>query len=115
MFLVSLTLAAQGCAGNPVIVASSASCPSLVPSEWESGVEGAPVPAAAGPKPATFEGQLAQAIFELKAWVGFGVDESSRREQANGRYRDAMGIIRRCTERDAAAVKKARPKFLGFF
>jgi len=113
MFLASLTLAAAACAGNPVVVASASSCSTLVPSEWEKGIEGVPVPAAAGPKPGTIQEQLVQALDQLKVWVSFGVDESSRREMANARTRDVIGLQRRCEARDAAAIKKARPRFLG--
>jgi hypothetical protein len=115
MCLVSLTLAAPACVGRPVVVAKSSDCASLVPGEWEKGVEGAPIPAASPPKPATLADQLAQAIDQLKSWVGFGVDESNRRVQANGRTKDAIDIIRRCEERDRQAVQAARPKVLGIF
>lgn len=115
MCLALLTLAVPACVGRPVVVASASHCTSLIPAEWGKGIEGAPVPAPAAPKPAGVAEQLAQAIEELKKWVGFGVDESNRREQANGRTRDAIGIARRCEERDAAAVRRARPKVFGLF
>jgi hypothetical protein len=64
------------------------------------------------PAPAQEADQLAQ----LKAWIGFSVAEAGNVEVANGRTRDAMGIIQRCEERDAAAVRKvARRKVLGLF
>lgn len=107
-------LAATACA-RPVVLASPSSCASLIPAEWEKGVDGAPEPSPAEPAPATPEGRYTQAIAELKKWVGFGVDESNRREQANGRTRDAIGIVRRCEQRDADAVRKSRPKLLGLF
>lgn len=75
----------------------------------------ADIPPPVTAKAVTVAEQLAQAIDELKAWVGFGVEQSARVDQADGRYRDAVGIVRRCEARDASAVKAARPKFLGVF
>ena len=115
MRAASLMLAVTACAGSPVIVASPSACADLIPADWEKGVGQAEIPAPAPPKAATVGEQLAQAVDELKAWVGFGVEQGARIDQADGRTRDAIGIVRRCEARDATAVKRARPKFLGVF
>lgn len=101
--------------GKQRIVAADTPCSALVPETWLDGVDGAPEPAPAGPEPGTLQGKLDQAIAELKKWIGFAVDTDNRRVQANARTRDSVGIISRCENRDAAAVKAAQPKVLGVF
>ena len=51
----------------------------------------------------------------LKAWQIFGTAEAAQVEKADGRYRDAVGIVDRCTARDAQAVQRSKPKLLGIF
>ena len=41
--------------------------------------------------------------------------QTGRLDVANGRTADALDLIARCEARDAAAVKRARPKILGIF
>lgn len=90
---------------SPPIFAPPAACSSLLPTDWSSGVADAPAPA-----------QAAAPLDQLKAWIGFGVAEAGQLQKANGRTRDAIGIVERCEARDAAAVHKAaRRKFLGIF
>lgn len=48
-------------------------------------------------------------------WIAFGDAEGAQLDKANGRTTDTIAIISRCEARDAAAVKKARPKVLGIF
>lgn len=112
---LSLALALTGCVGSTVISAGPSACAELVPAEWEQGVEHAPAPEPAGPAPAASDvpGRLAWTLEELKKWTGFAVSEASRVDQANGRTRDAVGIVRRCEARDRQAVRRARPKILG--
>lgn len=111
----SLMLAVAGCVSGPQIVAAAGACSELLPAEWEQGVEGAEVPPPAPPQPADLPGKLTWTLNQLKAWTGFGVEESARREMANGRTKDAIGITRRCEARDRKAVDRSRPKFLGIF
>jgi hypothetical protein len=76
-----------------------------VPADWAKGVEHAPAPA-----------QEADALAQMKAWIGFATAEAAHVEMANARTRDALGIIERCEARDAQAVKLvARRRFLGLF
>lgn len=112
---LSLMLAVAGCAHSPVIVASPSACADLLPKEWEAGVAHTDIPDAAPPKPADQPGIIAWTLDQLKVWTGFGVSEANKVDQANGRTADAIGIVRRCEARDAAAVKHAKPKFLGLF
>ncbi len=90
--LLFATLALAACVGAPPIVtASAAGCSQLVPADWKAGVEGAPLP----------DGN------DVGDWVAFGDAQTGRLDVANGRTRDAVGIVERCEARDAAAVKRA--------
>lgn len=93
------TLACVGCAGAPPIVATPAACSSLIPDSWRKGVPGAPLP----------KGDT------IGDWIAFADAEAAQLDKANGRTIDAIGIFERCEARDAKAVKRARPKFLGIF
>lgn len=101
--------------GSPAIVSAPSACADLIPTDWAEGVAHEDLPAPAPARPADKDGVIAWTLDELKKWTGFGVGEANRLDQANGRTRDAVGIVRRCEERDARAVEKARPKFLGVF
>lgn len=48
-------------------------------------------------------------------WIAFGDAQTGQLDKANGRVIDAIGIVERCEVRDAAAVKRARPRFMGIF
>lgn len=96
---IILTLCLTGCAGSPIIVAAPSDCVSLLPAEWLKGVPGAPLP----------NGDT------VGDWVAFGDAQTAQLDKANDRYVSGVGIVKRCGERDAAAVKKARPRFLGVF
>lgn len=111
----SLGLAVAGCVTAPPIVAAAGACSEIIPTDWEKGVEGTEVPPPAPPEPAGLADKLAWTLEQLKNWTGFGVEESARREMANGRTKDTIGITRRCEERDRKAIRSARPKFLGIF
>lgn len=45
----------------------------------------------------------------------FADAQTGQLDKANDRYKAAVGIIDRCEERDRAAVKASRRKFLGIF
>ena len=115
MLAGSLALAVGGCVTAGPIVADAGPCSDLLPGDWDNGVEGAEVPAEAPPEPADLKGKLDHALAEVKKWAGFGVESDVRREMANGRYRDAKGIIQRCEKRNEKATSRARPKVLGVF
>ena len=97
--LAFATLALPACVGAPPIVATPSACSTLLPSEWASGVPGAPLP----------DGNT------VADWVAFGDAQTAQLDKSNDRYSAAVGIVSRCEARDAAAVKKARPKVLGIF
>ena len=87
-----------GCVGGPPIVTmSGAGCAALLPSEWRGGVIAAPLP----------DGDT------VGDWVAFADAQTGKLDEANGRTRDAIGIVERCESRDAEAVKKARRGWLG--
>ncbi len=103
--LMLMLLAAAGCVQSPPVFAPPPACSSLLPTDWST-----PVPDAPAPTKAT------AALDQLKAWIGFGIGETGQLQKANGRTRDAIGIVQRCEARDAAAVHKvARKKVLGIF
>lgn len=52
---------------------------------------------------------------DARPWQSGFIEQTGQLEVANGRYTDAIGIVSRCEARDAAAVRKARPKVLGIF
>jgi len=41
-------------------------------------------------------------------WVVFGDAQTGKLDEANGRTRDAIGIVERCEARDGEAVRRAR-------
>ena len=91
-------LALAGCAGGPPIVTlSGAGCAALLPSEWRGGVVAAPLP----------DGVT------VGDWIAFADAQTGKLDEANGRTRDAIGIVERCEARDAEAVKRARRGRLG--
>ena len=86
--------------GRPIVTPSAAACSALLPPEWREGVAGAPLP----------EGQT------VGDWIAFGDAQTARLDSANGRTRDAIGIVSRCEARDREAVTRAtRRRFLGLF
>jgi hypothetical protein len=50
---------------------------------------------------------------DARPWQAGFVGQTGQLEVANGRYVDAVGIVSRCEVRDAAAVRKARPRLFG--
>lgn len=75
----------------PTVISTPNSCSSLLPDEWRQGVAGAPLP----------DGNT------VGDWVAFADAQTGKLDQANGRTKDAIGIVERCEARDAAAVKRA--------
>jgi hypothetical protein len=45
-------------------------------------------------------------------WVAFADAQTGKLDEANGRTRDAIGIVERCERRDADAVKRAKRGWL---
>ena len=97
--LILAPLLLAGCVGAPPIIAVPSACSTLLPAEWKQGVPSAPLP----------DGQT------VGDWIAFGDAQTGKLDIANDRYRAGVGIVERCEARDAAAVKKSRPRFLGIF
>lgn len=96
--LITVALVLGGCAAAPVVTAAPSSCAALLPPEWTQGVAGAPLP----------DGNT------VADWEVFADAQTGKLDQANGRTKDAIGIVERCEARDAAAIKHAsRTRFLG--
>lgn len=83
----------------PTVLSTPNSCATLLPSEWKQGVAGAELPTGD----------------TVGDWQAFGDAQTGRLDQANGRTRDAIGIVERCEERDASAVKKATRRWWQIF
>jgi hypothetical protein len=79
------------------VTTSAANCSSLLPDSWKQGVAPAPLP----------DGTT------VGDWIMFGDAQTGKLDQANGRTKDAIGIVERCEARDAAAVKRATRGFFG--
>lgn len=94
-----------GCA-HTVIQANASPCSALLPTSWLNGVQTAALPDSA---------KLPDGHDDARPWQSGFVEQTGQLEVANDRYGAAMGIVGRCEVRDAAAVKKARPKFMGIF
>lgn len=97
--LLLVTLACGACVGAPPIVSAQSACSTLLPADWRAGVPGADLPAGD----------------TVGDWIAFADAQTGQLDKSNDRYSAAVGIVERCEERDRAAVKKARPKFLGIF
>lgn len=94
--MIVAALLSSACMGPPVLSASSAGCSSLIPEDWKEGVAGAPLP----------ESDTAG------DWISFGDAQTGKLDQANGRTKDAIGIVERCEARDAAAIKRAQRNWI---
>lgn len=80
-------------------MSAPSACSSLLPTEWRAGVPGAELP----------QGDT------VGEWVAFGDAQTGQLDKSNDRYTAAVGIVERCEERDAEAVRRSRPRFLGIF
>ncbi len=98
-----MLLALAGCATTSVFAPKS-SCSDLLDGTWET-----PVPDAAAPR----EGETV--LDTLKSWIGFAGAQTAGKRTEFERAQAARAIIRRCEERDRAAIERAKPKFLGIF
>lgn len=97
--LLCVTLALPACVSAGPILATPGACSTLIPDSWREPVEGAPLP----------DGDT------VGDWVAFADAQTGKLDMANGRTVDAMAIVERCEARDAQAVERSRPKFLGLF
>ena len=97
--LILAPLLLAGCIGAPPIISAPSACSTLLPEEWLKGVLSAPLP----------DGET------VGDWIAFSDLQTGQLDKSNDRYRAAVGIVGRCEERDKAAVKASRPKFLGLF
>lgn len=94
--LVPLLLMLPACGlfvgGPSIATASSVGCSTLLDPEWEKGVEGADLPS----------------DDTIGAWIVFGDQQTGKLDVANDRTKAAIGIVKRCEERDAKALRKAK-------
>jgi hypothetical protein len=78
------------------VTTSGAGCAALLPAEWRAGVVPAPLP----------DGVT------VGDWIAFADAQTGKLDDANGRTRDAIGIVERCEARDLEAVTRARRGWL---
>ncbi len=95
---ISLALLLTGCAG-PTVLSTPNSCANLLPAEWKQGVIGAELPTGD----------------TVGDWVAFADAQTGKLDMANGRTRDAIGIVERCEERDRKAVERATRRWWQIF
>ncbi len=109
MMLLSVPLA--GCV-HTVIQSSASPCSDLLPSSWldQKTGQGTVAPAALPDSV-----KLPDGHDDARPWQKGFIEQTGQLETSNDRYGAAVGIVGRCEKRDAAAVKKARPKVLGIF
>jgi hypothetical protein len=69
------------------------------------------IPVADAPAPVQGETELAT----TKNWINFALMQTAGKRTEFERAQAARGIIKRCEERDKAAIEKSKPKFLGIF
>lgn len=98
MVIILPTISLAACAA-PTVLSTPNSCASLLPQEWKLGVQGAELPTGD----------------TVGDWVSFADAQTGKLDMANGRTRDAIGIVERCEARDAAAVKKATRRWWQIF
>ena len=96
ILLCAMSGLAACASGPPIVTASGAGCAGLLPVEWRSGVAAAALP----------DGST------VGDWIVFGDAQTGKLDEANGRTRDAIGIVERCEARDGEAVKRARRGWL---
>lgn len=96
VFVTNLCLICAACAA-PTVLSTTNSCATLLPVEWKQGVAGAELPTGD----------------TVGDWIAFGDAQTGKLDMANGRTRDAIGIIERCEARDAKAVRRATRGFFG--
>lgn len=106
MLALAMLPLVAGCVGSPSIYAPTSACSTLIPETWVDGVK------LAAPAPVD-ESMTADDIAKL--WQQFGIDQTVVAITGNERFAAGVGIIRRCEKRDAEAVQKSRPKFMGVF
>lgn len=97
-FLALAALALSACTA-PTVLSTPNSCAALLPEDWRQGVAGAELPSGD----------------TVGDWVAFGDAQTGKLDQANGRTRDAIGIVERCEKRDAEAVKRATRRWWQIF
>ncbi len=96
ILLCAMSGLAACASGPPIVTAGSAGCAALLPAEWRAGVAGATLPNGSS----------------VGDWVVFGDAQTGKLDEANGRTRDAIGIVERCEARDGEALKRARRGWL---
>lgn len=97
--LLPAMLGCAACVSAGPIAATPGACSTLIPDSWRLPVEGAELP----------DGNL------VGDWIAFADAQTGKLDTANGRTADTIAIVERCEARDARAIERSRPKFLGLF
>ena len=99
LILACLALPVTACVATPPIVASPSACSSLLPPEWQEGVEGAALP----------QGET------VGDWISYADAQTGQLDKSNDRYVAATGIMARCEARDRAAIDHVRRRWWQIF
>lgn len=106
-----------GCVSTGPVITDKAPCSTLIASSLRDDVPGARL-APTPPKPAeprnteAYTGWLEDM---LTVWQGFALGQTAALKQANEEKSVVIETQEDCEARDAAAIERARPKFLGVF
>lgn len=94
LLLMLLAVPLSACTTPPPVFLSASDCASLVPNDWQLGIESAHPPAdrTAG------------------GWVSFGDAQTAQLDKANNRTKDAISIVTKCEARDREVAKALEPK-----
>jgi len=111
--LLSACLA--GCITSPPVITDKAPCSGLIPSQLKDAVPGASLPQLPEKPDADRNTEAYTAWVEqiTDRWRVFGIAQTAAKRQE---FEEKQAIIEgqeRCEKRDAEAIKRAEPKFLG--
>jgi hypothetical protein len=99
-----LLLATSACARN-IVQTPPARCADLIPSDWEKGVDGEPLPGEQTvPVPLTDKASAVMWEAVAKVWAQAFTGQAGQLGKANDRTKAAIGIFRRCE----AMINEAR-------
>ena len=90
-----LAAALSACGPHIVINRPASPCSALIPVNWLTGIDGAPLPAASA---------------TIGDWIGFADAQTGQLEKANDRTAAVIAIVTACDKRDAETVKALTPR-----
>ena len=107
VILIAALLATAGCVTRPIVSTPPVACSAIVPQSWSAGVDAEPIPVT--PDLTLYLGKPltdAVAAFIAAPYAQAYAGADARLVAANGRTKDAIGIVAQCE----ASVNQARIK-----